>query len=75
MSTPPTPGPSPTAGAKATPTPLPTPDGQPYWVNPKTGKKVDPKWNFDPEDGTPRKDFVLRQPEAHPTPTRQLAPR
>jgi hypothetical protein len=75
MTTPPTPGPSPTAGAKATPTPLPTPDGQPYWVNPKTGKKVDPKWNFDPEDGTPRKDFVLRQPEAHPTPTRQLAPR
>jgi hypothetical protein len=33
-----------------------------YWVNPKTAKRMDPLWNFDPADGTPRKDFVLRRP-------------
>lgn len=52
------------------PTPAPTPfpdDGKPYWVNPKTGKRMDPSWNFDPTDGTPRKDFILRRP-ALPTP-------
>ena len=45
----------------ATATPQP-PDDQPYWVNPRTGKRVDHAWNFDPMDGTPRKDFVLRLP-------------
>jgi hypothetical protein len=40
----------------------PTALEQPYWVNPHTGKRMDPSWNFDPADGTPRKDFVLRQP-------------
>jgi hypothetical protein len=72
MTTPPTPGPSPTPAATFTPVPEPTPDFQPYWANPKTGKKVNPDWNFDPEDGTPRKDFVLRQPAPKPTPIRQL---
>jgi hypothetical protein len=54
----------------ATPTPLPD-DGKPYWVNPKTGRRMDPSWNFDPADGTPRKDFVLRgtTPVPQPTPT------
>jgi hypothetical protein len=52
------------------PTPVPTPfpdDGKPYWVNPHSGKRMDPSWNFDPSDGTPRKDFVLQKP-ASPTP-------
>lgn len=35
---------------------------QAFWVNPHTGKRMDPSWNFDPADGTPRKDFVLRKP-------------
>ena len=57
---------------EATATPEPTADTGPYWVNPKTGNRVDPEWNFDPADGTPRKDFVLREHEAkkaplHPT--------
>lgn len=59
----------------ATPTPAPTPfpdDGKPYWVNPHTGKRMDPSWNFDPSDGTPRKDFVLRRP---PLPTPLATPR
>jgi hypothetical protein len=66
----PTPTHTPTPGLKAvsssqqaelkpTATPVPTPEG-PYWINPKTGKKVDPKWNFDPEDGTPRSKFILK---------------
>jgi hypothetical protein len=46
--------------APAGPTPTATPDNMPYWYNPKTGKRVDPNWNFDPADGTPRKDFILR---------------
>lgn len=71
LAVPPTPGPSPTVA----PTPLPTVDASPYWVNPKTGAKVDPSWNFDPSDGTPRKDFILRQPAAKPTPERLSAPR
>jgi len=41
-------------------------DRRPYWTNPKTGKRMDPAWNFDPADGTPRKDFVLHQPGPHP---------
>lgn len=70
----PTPSPSPSPAALQTPTPAlaapvqpapsPSPtvvDQSPYWVNPKTGNRVDPAWNFDPSDGTPRKDFVLRQ--------------
>jgi len=52
---------APPAGAEPTATVEPTPDKAPYWVNPKTGNKVDPSWNFDPADGTPRKDFILRQ--------------
>jgi hypothetical protein len=69
----PTPPPVPvaTAPAQLTPAPAPSPtatptdlDQGPYWVNPKTGKRVDPAWNFDPMDGTPRKDFVLRQTSA-----------
>lgn len=71
LAVPPTPGPTPTAA----PTPVPTPDDKPQWVNPKTGKKVDPSWNFDPEDGTPRKEFILRQPTPRPTPARVTAPR
>lgn len=71
MAIPPTPGPSPTPA----PTAAPTPDDQPYWVNPKTGHKVDPAWNFDPEDGTPRDAFILRQPTPRPTPVRPTAPR
>jgi hypothetical protein len=71
MTTPPTAGPSPTPAATLTPSAEPTPDLNPYWVNPKTGKKVDPSWNFDPEDGTPRKDFILRQPTPKPTPSRR----
>lgn len=71
LAVPPTPGPSPTP----MPTVEPTPDLGPHWVNPKTGKKVDPNWNFDPEDGTPRKDFILRQPTPKPTPARVTAPR
>jgi hypothetical protein len=43
--------------------PTATPDEGPYWINPKTGKKVDPNWNFDPADGTPRSQFILKQPE------------
>jgi hypothetical protein len=61
-------------GLAPTPTPIPTPqpdDGKPYWVNPKTGKRMDPSWNFDPSDGTPSKDFVLKQPAA---PTFQATP-
>lgn len=50
--------------AEPTATVEPTPDNAPYWANPKTGAKVDPNWNFDPSDGTPRKDFILRKPEA-----------
>lgn len=66
MVTPPTPGPSPTPE----PTAVPTPDEGPQWINPKTGHKVDPAWNFDPEDGTPRDQFILRQPTPRPTPVR-----
>jgi hypothetical protein len=40
-------------------TPTPTPDAGPHWINPKTRKRVDPSWNFDPADGTPRAQFVL----------------
>jgi hypothetical protein len=72
LTAPPTPGPSPTPIATA----VPTPDTGPYWVNPKTGKRVDPDWNFDPADGTPRKEFILRQaPEAKPTPVRPTGAR
>lgn len=42
------------------PTLTPTPDKSPYWYNPHTGHRVDPKYNFDPEDGTPKKDFILK---------------
>ncbi|HTB22869.1 MAG TPA: hypothetical protein VK914_09200 [bacterium] len=56
--------------------PLPTPsqtplpdDGKPYWMNPKTGRRMDPAWNFDPADGTPRKDFVLKVPGPLPSPS------
>lgn len=38
----------------------------PYWENPKTGKRMDPSWNFDPADGTPRRDFLLVTPTARP---------
>jgi hypothetical protein len=53
-----TPGP---ALKVVTPTPVPTASG-PYWVNPKTGKRMDPSWKFDPEDGTPRSQFILHDP-------------
>lgn len=71
LTEPSTPGSTPTPA----PTPVPTPDEGPYWVNPKSGKRVDPAWNFDPEDGTPRKEFILRQPTPRPTPVRPTAPR
>ena len=58
------------AGSPATPEPTATPDLGPYWVNPKTGERVDPNWNFDPKDGTPRDKFVLRQPALVTTPSR-----
>jgi hypothetical protein len=62
----------------ATPTPSPTPwpdDGKPYWVHPKTGKRMDPSWNFDPSDGTPREDFVRRRPALpSPAPTPRPTP-
>jgi hypothetical protein len=54
-----TPQPTATAGPQG-PTPTPTPDTEPYWYNPHTGKRVDPKWNFDPADGTPKKEFILK---------------
>lgn len=50
-------------------TPTETPDSGAHWYNPKTGHRVDPSWNFDPEDGTPRRDFVLRGAPAKPAPT------
>lgn len=80
----PTPTPTATLETKAPPagqlpeptaTPAPTPDNGPYWINPKTGQRVDPNWNFDPSDGTPRKDFVLRQPDKKPGPVSPTAPR
>ena len=52
------------AGAVAVVTPTPTPDKGPHWINPKTGKRVDPSWNFDPSDGTPRAQFVMETPSA-----------
>jgi hypothetical protein len=57
-------------GSAPTPLPTATPDQGPYWINPKTGERVDPNWNFDPKDGTPRDKFVLRQATAVPTPSR-----
>lgn len=45
--------------AVATPTPIPA---GPYWINPKTDKRMNPDWKFDPEDGTPRSEFILRNP-------------
>lgn len=59
----------------ATATPEPTPDWGPYWVNPKTGKQMDPSWKFDPADGTPAKDFVLRQREKKVRIDRPTAPK
>jgi hypothetical protein len=59
----------------ATATPEPTPDWGPYWVNPKTGKKMDPSWKFDPADGTPAKDFILRQREKKAVSDRPTAPK
>jgi hypothetical protein len=47
------------------PSPAPTPpaaDQRPYWIDPKTGQRMDPSWNFDPSNGMPRKDFVLVRP-------------
>ncbi len=59
------------------PAPLPTaaPAAGPYWANPKTGKVVDPSWNFDPSDGTPRDKFVLHPADPVPTPTRAPEPK
>jgi len=60
---PPAPAPASIPAAGAAP-------GTGYWANPKTGAQVDPAWNFDPYDGTPRKDFVF-----HPgTPTSGAKP-
>ena len=52
---------APKPGDTPTIEPTATPDTGPYWINPKTGNKVDPSWNFDPADGTPRDKFILRQ--------------
>jgi hypothetical protein len=54
---------APKKGDTPTVEPTATPDTGPYWVNPKTGNRVDPNWNFDPADGTPRDKFILRQPD------------
>lgn len=67
--------PPPMQGAAAPPPPTvtATPEPTEWWVNPKTGRRVDPRWNFDPEDGTPRKYFVLRRapsPTPSPVPSR-----
>ena len=65
---------SPTFNRYAPKTATPTPG--PHFINPKTGKAVSAAWNFDPEDGTPRSDFVevdlngqpvLRSPTVTPT--------
>ncbi len=29
-----------------------------YWINPRSRRRMDPTWNFDPSDGTPRSRFV-----------------
>jgi hypothetical protein len=73
----PTQGSAPEASAAPAPSPLPTatPDMGPYWVNPKTGKAVDPSWNFDPSDGTPRDKFVLHQGDPLPTTTQVPEPK
>jgi hypothetical protein len=42
-------------------TPTVVPEDEPYWYNPNTGKRVNPAWNFDPEDGTPKSKFILRR--------------
>jgi hypothetical protein len=49
----------PEPGVRPAVTPTPVPVG-PYWVNPNNGKRMDPNWRFDPEDGTPRSKFILR---------------
>lgn len=52
---------APKTGDAPTPVPTTTPDAGPYWINPKSGERMDPDWKFDPKDGTPRDKFILRQ--------------
>lgn len=56
------------AGTQPTMTPTPGIDpDEPYWANPNTGKKMDPNWKFDPNDGTPRSKFIFVNPAARNT--------